>query len=180
MIKDKTKYNVYLGRFSPLHKGHEAVINGVIERHGTDNLLIIIGSSTSHNNRTPYTFEERSNMIRAIFPNANIIGLPDIKPDRVFFKEDTNERWLKSIKEIEEDMNAEFTFFGGSAEDLAVLSREFKTEVIVDRDKDPEKISATKVREAFESGDIEKAKSMISERVYSLVSSTNDETLRKV
>lgn len=180
MTENKKQYNVYLGRFSPLHKGHEAVINGIINKYGADNLLIIIGSSTSHNNRTPYTFEERTKMLRSVYPNANVIGLPDIKPDRVFFKEDTNERWLKSIKEIEENMNAEFTFFGGSTEDLTVLAREFKTEVIIDRNEGPEKISATKVREALEKGDIDRAKSMINERIYSLVSSSRDETLRKV
>lgn len=180
MTEEKTKYNVYLGRFSPLHKGHEAVMNGIVAKYGSENLLIIIGSSTSHNNRTPYTFDERSKMIRSVYPDANIIGLPDIKPDRVFFKEDTNERWLKSIKDIEENMNAEFTFFGGSEEDLAVLSREFKTEVIVNRNADPEKISATKVREAFESGDIEKVRKMISEKVYSLIVIKSEEVLRKV
>jgi len=180
MTEGKTKYNVYLGRFCPLHKGHEAIINSIVEKHGKENLLIMIGSSTSHNKRTPYTYEERAKMIRMIYPDAKIVGLPDSEPNKIFFREHTINEWLKSIKEVESEMNGEFKFFGGSVEDLSDLSKEFDTEVIVDRNEGPEKISATKVREAFESGDIKKAKSMISESTYSLVAPKSDETLRKV
>ncbi len=38
---------VYCGRFNPVHAGHEAVINTMIEQFGIENIIVIIGSSNT-------------------------------------------------------------------------------------------------------------------------------------
>ena len=162
---EKKRYNVYLGRFCPLHRGHEQIISSVIEKYGSDNLIVIIGSSTSLNNRTPFTFEQRKKMIRTVFPNIVVLGLPDIKPNNTYFSDETTNEWLNSIKHIEQKMNGEFKFFGGSKTDMEILGKGFTTEVIVDRESG-EKISATKIRAAFDSKKFDDAKKMMSEKVF--------------
>lgn len=58
----KYDYAVFIGRFQPIHRGHEAVIRKALEvaRH----TILIVGSSTaSRSLRNPFTFEERKTMI---------------------------------------------------------------------------------------------------------------------
>lgn len=58
----KYDYAVFIGRFQPLHRGHEAIINKAFEI--SNHTLIIVGSSTaSRSLRNPFTFEERKTMI---------------------------------------------------------------------------------------------------------------------
>jgi len=33
------EYAIYLGRFSPIHKGHQRIIENMLEKYGTENCL---------------------------------------------------------------------------------------------------------------------------------------------
>ena len=67
---------VFIGRFQPLHKGHERVIRKAFEK--SKNVLILIGSAeTASSVRNPFSFEERREMIQAVFPDALIAGIND-------------------------------------------------------------------------------------------------------
>ena len=66
---------VFIGRFQPLHKGHEAVIKQAMEQ--AEQVMIIVGSAHSpRNTRNPFTFEERKRMIKAVFPQPEVVVLP--------------------------------------------------------------------------------------------------------
>lgn len=72
-------YGIYIGRFQPLHIGHEQVIRQALER--VETLIIIVGSS--HMARTPvnpFIYEERAGMIRSAFTHevetGRIITIP--------------------------------------------------------------------------------------------------------
>lgn len=65
----QTHYNftVFIGRFQPLHDAHVAVMREALRC--SDKLILLIGSASSARSvRNPFTFAERSEMIRAVFP----------------------------------------------------------------------------------------------------------------
>jgi bifunctional NMN adenylyltransferase/nudix hydrolase len=62
MSDKRYDYAVFIGRFQPLHLGHEAIIRKAFEI--SDHVLIVVGSSTaSRSLRNPFSFEERRAMI---------------------------------------------------------------------------------------------------------------------
>ena len=160
---------VLLGRFSPFHKGHQAEVDLMIKKHGIENCLVIIGSSDSYNFRTPFSFEERAKIIKTIYPEIEVIPLPDIQRELAYFDGSTNDKWLGNIKEIETKRGEKFIFYGGSTEDLVVLSEQFETRIAVDRNKDPLTISATEVRKELDNKNEEGLSRMLDARVIPLV-----------
>lgn len=59
-------FGVFIGRFQPLHAGHEHLIRSALEK--VDRLIILIGSANiARDVRNPFTFDERRAMIRAAF-----------------------------------------------------------------------------------------------------------------
>jgi len=144
-----TRKYVYLGRFSPFHLGHEMTLKKMIDLYGVESCLVMVGSSNSLNDRTPYTYEARKTMIQTIFPDVEIIPLPDIQPERIVFDGSTNDVWLKNIGKIAEDRDEKFVFVGGSKEDVAIQAQVFETEILVPRESTGRNFSATKVREAL-------------------------------
>lgn len=166
---ERETYRVFLGRFAPVHIGHEMVFDDMIEKHGIKNSLAIIGSSTSYTDRTPYKFEERKNMIETLYPGIKILPLPDIKPGLKYFDGSTNDIWLKNIAKIQDEMDADFIFVGGCAKDLEVLAVKFKTEIMINRKTEGLDMSGTKVREALQSGNISLVAKMVDPRILDQV-----------
>ena len=59
-------YGVFIGRFQPLHLGHEQIIRDALERVGK--LIVLVGSANvARDPRNPFTFPEREAMLRASF-----------------------------------------------------------------------------------------------------------------
>ncbi len=67
-----------IGRFQPLHKGHEALIKAAIE--DCVHVTVGIGSSKAKQSvKNPFSFEERAAMVRAAFGDqVDVIAIPDI------------------------------------------------------------------------------------------------------
>ena len=69
---------VFLGRFSPLHFGHCAVIDTALQK--AKEVIIVIGSSfAARSLRNPFTFEERKRIIKSVYPqdNVKVVGVSD-------------------------------------------------------------------------------------------------------
>ena len=69
MLKN-TQYDVlvFIGRFSPLHLGHESVIKQAIRQ--AKQVIILVGSSHAPRDiRNPWTFKERKRMILGVVPS---------------------------------------------------------------------------------------------------------------
>ena len=65
-MKKDIHFGVFIGRFQPLHAGHEHLIRSALEK--VDRLIILIGSANiARDVRNPFTFDERRAMIRAAF-----------------------------------------------------------------------------------------------------------------
>jgi bifunctional NMN adenylyltransferase/nudix hydrolase len=66
---------VFIGRFSPFHNGHKAVIDEALKR--AKEVIVVVGSSfAARNIRNPFTFEERRDTIKAVFPQGNVKVVP--------------------------------------------------------------------------------------------------------
>ena len=62
----KTDFGVFIGRFQPLHLGHEHTIRHALER--VQRLIVLVGSANvARDPRNPFTFEDRVAMIRSAF-----------------------------------------------------------------------------------------------------------------
>ncbi|MCW3836594.1 bifunctional nicotinamide-nucleotide adenylyltransferase/Nudix hydroxylase [Sphingomonas canadensis] len=60
-------FGVFVGRFQPLHIGHEHVIREALGRAGR--LIVLIGSANvARDPRNPFTYAEREALFRACFP----------------------------------------------------------------------------------------------------------------
>lgn len=82
---------VFIGRFQPLHLGHEEVIRKCNEI--ADSTLVIIGSSTAARSlRNPFTYEERAELLRIAGLDVSIRGVPDSAYN---FHE-----WLINVKQV--------------------------------------------------------------------------------
>jgi nicotinamide mononucleotide adenylyltransferase len=169
MEREGREMAAFVGRFAPIHIGHQMIIDGMVEKFGVKNCLILVGSSNSYNERTPYTFEEREKMIKTLYPEINVYPLPDMKPDLLYFDGTTNDAWLNQIKRTEKQLNAKFIFFGGSKNDLAVLSQKFKTFILIERAKKGLNISGTKVRETLDKGDMDELKRLVDQKILNMV-----------
>jgi len=157
-----------VGRFSPLHIGHQTIIDYMVKRHGVENCLILIGSSNSISDRTPYTFEERLKMIHTLYPKIKVLPLPDPEPELEYFSDNTNEIWLDNIEKIEKDIGDKFIFYGGSRDDLSILSQRFTVKVAVDRNREGRDVSATKIREAIADSDYKCIDKLVNKKISNL------------
>ncbi len=164
----ETKH-VYLGRFAPLHNGHKRLILRLIERFGKEKVLILIGSSNSISKRTPYTYEDRAEILKASFPDLEVLPLPDGKPNLEYFDGSTNDLWLNNIDDLAKARKEKFVFYGGSEDDLKILSEKFETEVIIDRLGEGEGLSATIVRDLIVKNNVEELKKYVDEKAINLI-----------
>lgn len=77
MVKD-FNYLVFIGRFQPFHMGHKTVVNTALAR--SERVILLVGSNNSARSyRNPWSFFERSVMIRSSFTkkeNERIILVP--------------------------------------------------------------------------------------------------------
>ncbi|MFV0368298.1 MAG: NUDIX domain-containing protein [Hyphomicrobiaceae bacterium] len=72
-------YLVCIGRFQPFHIGHRHVIQAMLDK--ARHAIILVGSpNVSRSLRNPFTYEERANMIRAVFSEAAASGQLMIRP----------------------------------------------------------------------------------------------------
>lgn len=84
---------VFIGRFSPFHNGHKAVIEAALEQ--AKEVVVVVGSSfAARNIRNPFTFQERKAMIEAVFPTdrVKVVPVSDYPYD--------DNKWVNAIQKI--------------------------------------------------------------------------------
>lgn len=83
----------FIGRFSPFHNGHASVVEEALSR--AEQVIIVVGSSfTPRNARNPFTFEERKTMIKAVFPQPEVVVVPVAD-----YPYDEN-KWIASVQSL--------------------------------------------------------------------------------
>ncbi|MDD5165044.1 MAG: adenylyltransferase/cytidyltransferase family protein [Candidatus Pacebacteria bacterium] len=142
------KTAIYVGRFNPFHNGHHAVVSKMLDLHGKENCLMIIGSSNApFSLRHFFSYNERKQFIQKVFPDIKLVGLPDYHNDK---------EWLAALDDILKvgGINpTEVTFFGGCQEDIRFFLEDGRDCTILNRfDGTSLKTSATEVRDALIAG----------------------------
>ena len=139
------KYGVYVGRFNPLHVGHCAVIENMLKAYGLSKSIIVVGSSSAiFSLRHFFSYHERVQFIRKVFPDIKVVGLPDYHNDV---------EWLAALDDILHAAGIDpkdVTFWGGCQEDIRFFCDDGRDYNIWNRfDGTSTKISATEVRDAL-------------------------------
>lgn len=84
---------VFIGRFQPFHNGHAAVIRTALEQ--AKEVVVVVGSSfAARNIRNPFTFQERKEMIKSVFPTERVKVVPVSD-----YPYDDN-KWVKAIQKV--------------------------------------------------------------------------------
>ncbi len=144
------KIGFTIGKFAPLHKGHESLIDKAIEE--MDEVYILINNTDVSN----ISLEERAKWIKDKYPNANVI-LGKNPPKKYGMDEESIKIQTDYLKGIFKDIP--ITHFYSSEEYGKYVARDLN---VVDRRIEKEiPISATKIR-----NDIEKNKQYIEENIY--------------
>lgn len=147
VVQNSRIIGVQFGRFAPYHRGHQAVTEEIIQRHGEENTLIIVGKTQTLTQRTPFSFEERKAMIRAVYPQIALIEQPHLILKEGSSRQEAIDDVLRRIDELQQTYNGTFRFYGGSEQDLRGVAHKFPTEVIIDRSSGLAHINGTRVRE---------------------------------
>jgi bifunctional NMN adenylyltransferase/nudix hydrolase len=88
------KTGIFIGRFQPVHQGHIHALG--VAASQVDKLYILVGSAnTCRSIKNPWTFQERSNMIRAKM-HANRIQNFEIIPLNDYRYSDT--QWMSDVR----------------------------------------------------------------------------------
>jgi bifunctional NMN adenylyltransferase/nudix hydrolase len=67
---------VFIGRFQPLHLGHQEVIDRA--RKLATNVLVLVGSAgVARSVRNPFTYEERREVIKNLYPEVHVLPIHD-------------------------------------------------------------------------------------------------------
>lgn len=89
-------FGVFIGRFQPLHHGHEELIRDALSRVGK--LIVLVGSANvARDPRNPFTFDERLAMFRKSFAYEMSEGRLIVEPLQDHFYSDT--AWCAEVQQ---------------------------------------------------------------------------------
>ena len=91
-MEKKYKCGLYIGRFQPIHIGHESIICRMLLE--CDHVIIAIGSAQeSGTERNPFSFEQRADLINNVFYRYVIAGRISIIPIRDRYQLSNDASW---------------------------------------------------------------------------------------
>ena len=133
---------LFVGRFQPLHKGHEEVIRKLLEEY--EKIIVLIGSKEKGRTQSnPFSYEERKEMLEIVFSkeinDGKIVidGIEDM---------DSDEDWTNAIIEKHEfDVVV-------TGSDWVAKCFEGKKEVKRIELINPEKLNGTNIRRLMKEG----------------------------
>lgn len=151
---------VYVGRFNPIHMGHQRTIDKMLFNHTLQHSLLFIGSANATLSlRNLFSYRERKEFIQTIYPELKIIPLAD---------QDSDEDWFESLIDMVE---VAFPFFYqihlycGDLVDIANFPHDDKITIqIVDRYKE-QVYSATEVRESIMNDNMKALRNLVDHRI---------------
>ena len=78
-MEKKYKCGLYVGRFQPIHIGHESIIRRMLNE--CEQVIIAVGSAQESGTiRNPFTFEQRADLIINVFYQQAIAGRMSVIP----------------------------------------------------------------------------------------------------
>ena len=90
--KKKYKCGLYIGRFQPIHIGHEAIIRQMLDE--CEQVIIAVGSAQeSGTMKNPFSFEQRADLILNIFYQYALSGRMSVIPIRDRYQPANDASW---------------------------------------------------------------------------------------
>jgi Cytidylyltransferase-like len=156
---------IYVGRFCPMHLGHQAMIGGVLGAF-PDNHIILVGSCNEPVSiRNLFNYKDRTDFIRTVFPNARVSPMPDFKDD------DTS--WFKALDDLillSGGTPEKSAFIGGCEEDVEWYFRNQRNVHIVNRfGGTTMNVSGTEIRDHIMQKNSRGLSKMVDSRIVPLV-----------
>lgn len=90
----------FLGRFQPFHLGHYNVIEK--KKDEFKEFFVLIGSpGKSRTERNPLSFDERKSLIKACFPELEVVPIEDTdeSPEETEWSDEVNREWAQKFEE---------------------------------------------------------------------------------
>ncbi len=145
---------VFIGRFQPFHIAHQAIITKALEL--SHHVLVLVGSAKiARNQRNPFTWEERAQMIKKSFPDLDSRQLI-ISP--IYDSKYNDNAWIRNVQSavsghLWDLPNRERIGLIGHSKDhtsyYLKMFPQWKKHVNVDKEYD---LDATDIRNAFLTG----------------------------
>jgi len=171
-IEKRMDYAVFIGRFQPMHIGHEQVINtalGVANR-----VIIIIGSANrSRTPKNPWTVQERADMIRSVFPDTDRVRIVHMND------QSNDQKWVGSVQDAVSIAKltdgwkdiTNIAIIGHNKDESSFYLKMFPQWTSLDHNMN-EVVHATDLRELyFEGKNLKFLRSLVPETVYSALTS---------
>lgn len=156
---------VYIGRFCPMHLGHQAMIGGVYKASRYDHLILIGSCNQPTSYRNLFDFKDRLEIIRTIYPDLTIAGLPDFKGD--------NDSWLANLDCMIATTGThpkDVVFVGGCEEDITWFKAANRETFLVNRFSGITlNVSGTEIRDHLITGHYDKLTGLLDNRIIPIV-----------
>lgn len=132
---------VMVGRFNPIHLGHQRTIDQMMAAHGKAHSLVFVGSANATLSlRNLFSYKERKDFIQEVYPDLKVLPIAD---------QDTDEDWFESLIDM---VDVAFPFYHhinlycGDMVDIANFPHNDKITIrVIDRYHE-QVVSATEVR----------------------------------
>lgn len=153
-MEKKYRCGLYIGRFQPIHIGHESIIRKMLKECNI--VIVAIGSAQEHGTlRNPFNFYERKDLITNVFYREIISGRLIIIPLKDRENPSNDASWGDYVFDIVKSLTTKTpdVIYEGEEDERSTWYDNLNVEIVrVPRTDIP--VSATKLREALaDSGD---------------------------
>ena len=165
-MKYDFKCGVVVGRFAPIHIGHEYIINKALSK--CEKVVIVVTASNKVDKDTPYDVEYRKYLISKVFNN-------EIKNERIIIATLENEERIdlnygKKIIELVRSASGEkleYIIYGSDKKISKCFSKEMLKEIYVEKiNRNDINISATDIRKYLKAQNVEKLKANLNPNIH--------------
>lgn len=167
-LKDQYDLLLYVGRFCPMHVGHQAMIGGIVNSFTTNHLIFVGSCNEPMSMRNLFNYADRSDFIAHVFPNARVAGIPDFKDD--------DHSWFRNLDDLITVAGAtpeRTVFIGGCREDVEWYYRMSRQVHIVNRfGGTTTNVSGTEIRDCLIGNNTEKLQQLIDPSLVEVVQET--------
>lgn len=136
---------IYIGRFCPMHFGHQAIIGGVAKAAPNNHIIFVGSSNAPVTFRNLFSFTDRVDFIKAVYPQIRISGLPDFPGN--------NDAWFRSLDlsiALTGALKEDVVFVGGCQEDVEWFREAGRNTIVVNRFTGMTvNVSGTEIRDAL-------------------------------
>lgn len=148
-MEKKYKCGLYIGRFQPIHIGHESIIRQMLNE--CEQVIIAVGSAQeSGTERNPFNFYQRADLITNVFYQHIIAGRMSIIPLKDREKPSNDASWGDYVFDIVKSLTAKVpdVIYEGEEDERSTWYDNLDVEIVrVPRNKI--RVSATELREAL-------------------------------